>query len=285
MAPLVEFRHVRKSFPLWESRTSRLQGDAAVKEIVVFEDLSFEIEKSEFLVILGRSGCGKTTLLRLIAGLTEPDIGEILINGRKVNGPTEETITIFQNFSLFPWRTVLGNVELPLEAGTWKIEDKAKRRARAREALISAHLGDRSHSYPNELSGGMQQRVALARGLVVSPPLLLMDEPFGSLDLQTRDEMQDVLTDAWYQIRGTKPGSSMVLVTHDIQEAIILGDRIVALGDTPTKVIGQMKMPKKTLRNRFFFSTPNGIDLQDKVTRMLYGIEQPELVTDRATKQ
>ncbi|MFB6081306.1 MAG: ABC transporter ATP-binding protein [Halanaeroarchaeum sp.] len=201
--------------------------------IQVFEDLSFSVADHEFVVVVGPSGCGKTTLLKLLAGLIEPDTGSVIVDGEPVDGPSPQVAMVFQNFVLLPWLTVLENVALGLKVQEGiPTED---RRRRAREWIEKVGLGGYEDAQPSELSGGMQQRVGLARALAVDPDVLLMDEPFGALDAQTRDSLQSELLELWATERKT-----IVFVTHDIDEAIYLADRILVLSPKPARVVDEM---------------------------------------------
>lgn len=196
--------------------------------VTALEDISLEVETGEFVSILGPSGCGKSTLLRIIDGLLKPTTGEIMINGDSVEGSGQDRGMVFQSFNLFPWRTVRENVEFGIEVGGLS---KAKRRERSNEFIEMVGLGDFKDAYPNELSGGMQQRVGLARALAIDPEILLMDEPFGALDAQTREVMQTELLRIWSQHQKTS-----VFITHDIEEAIFLSDRVIVLTDRPGRI-------------------------------------------------
>jgi NitT/TauT family transport system ATP-binding protein len=197
----------------------------------VLEAITLDIVPEEFVCLVGPSGCGKTTLLRVAAGLIQPDQGEALFEGRRLERPTPELAIVFQDYSraLLPWRTVAGNVELALEArGT-------ERRGRAREVerlLGIIGLADHAGKFPLQLSGGMQQRVQIARALAQRPRILLMDEPFGSLDALTRQALQDEIARLCKAERQT-----VLFVTHDLEEAIYLGDRVVALKANPGRVV------------------------------------------------
>lgn len=195
----------------------------------VLEDVSFRIEDGEFVGILGPSGCGKTTLLRIIAGLIPMDRGSISIDGLRLAGCGPDRRMVFQDFALLPWRTVLGNVEFGLDVmGMAKME----RRERARSVIERTGLGGFEHFYPYELSGGMQQRVGLARAFAVNPATLLMDEPFGALDAQTRRTLQeDLLTLVEHS------QSTVILVTHDMEEAVLLCDRILVMHSQPGRIV------------------------------------------------
>jgi NitT/TauT family transport system ATP-binding protein len=198
-------------------------------ELRVLDDVSFTLADGEFLGIIGPSGCGKTTLLKILAGLVEHDDGVMEINGVPSQGPGPDRRMVFQDFALLPWRTVVGNVEFGLEN---KGIAKAERRARALAALATMDLTDFTRYYPYQLSGGMQQRVGLARALAVGAETLLLDEPFGALDAQTRRYLQE---DLLRLVEGT--GKSVLLVTHDMDESVLLCDRILVMGARPGRVV------------------------------------------------
>jgi NitT/TauT family transport system ATP-binding protein len=216
----IDVRHVSKTF---HRRRGKVDSP-----IPALRDVSLQIMAGEFVCLVGPSGCGKTTLLRLMHGLLEPDSGEVLIDGRARSAPGPHAGFVFQSFRLLPWRTVLDNVEFPLQ-----IQGMAhdQRRSRARTYLRLVGLEDFEHSYPHELSGGMQQRVGLARALALEPKILLMDEPFAALDAQTREFMQIELSRIWEHL-----GIAVVFVTHSLDEALFLGDRIVLMGPRPGTV-------------------------------------------------
>jgi NitT/TauT family transport system ATP-binding protein len=196
----------------------------------VLADISFEVREGEFLCIVGPSGCGKTTLLRLLAGLIQRTGGAIEFYGKSVTGPGRDRAIVFQDYSkaLLPWRTVWGNISLSLEAcGV----PEAKRAGRIDALLAKMNLHRAARQYPSELSGGMQQRVQIARCLAQEPKLLLMDEPFGALDALTRQTLQDEVARLAVEQRTT-----VVFITHDLEEAIYLGDRVIALGANPGRI-------------------------------------------------
>ncbi|MDI9619455.1 MAG: ABC transporter ATP-binding protein [Candidatus Nezhaarchaeota archaeon] len=196
--------------------------------LVALENIDLDIYEGEFLCIVGPSGCGKTTLLRVIAGLEKPTDGEVLLRGRPILGPGPDRVMVFQEHTLFPWRTVLGNVMFGLELkGIPK--DKALEAANSYIRLVG--LEGFEHMYPHELSGGMRQRVAIARALACDPEMLLMDEPFSALDAQSRNYMQRELMEIW-----SKTGKTVVFVTHNVEEAIYLGDRIAVLTYRPARL-------------------------------------------------
>ena len=190
--------------------------------------VDFDIRPNEFLSVIGPSGCGKTTLLRIIAGLIAPDAGTVTIDGRQVTGPGPERAMVFQSFGLFPWKTVLDNVMFPLVIRKVPAAEAAER---ARAQLRRVGLERFASSHPHQLSGGMQQRVGIARALATDPEILLMDEPFGAIDAQTREYMQEELMRIWAETRKT-----VVFITHDLDEAVLLADRILVLTRGPGRV-------------------------------------------------
>jgi NitT/TauT family transport system ATP-binding protein len=197
---------------------------------VAVADVSFEVHVGERIIVIGPSGCGKSTLLKAVAGFVEPVAGAIRVAGRTSLTPGPDRAVVFQEFDqLFPWRTVLGNVAYPLRVNGRSRREAAKA---AREYLELTRLGHAGDRYPHQLSGGMKQRVAIARALALEPSLLLMDEPFGSLDAITRQRLQTELMRIVEQTRVT-----LLFVTHSIEEALVLGDRIVVLSEGPSRVI------------------------------------------------
>ena len=204
----------------------------------VLDDISLELKDGEFLGIIGPSGCGKTTLLKILAGLARHDSGEVLVNGTPLAGPGPDRRMVFQDFALLPWRTVAGNVEFGLEArGRAKASamSKKERQHRVAEALSATGLAEFDRYYPYQLSGGMKQRVGVARALAVGPDTLLMDEPFGALDAQTRRLLQE---DLLRLVEGT--GKSVLLVTHDMDEAVLLCDRIIVMASSPGRIVEEI---------------------------------------------
>lgn len=207
------------------------QYGEGTKTHVALQDVSFDIDGGESVTIVGPSGAGKTTLLRCMTGLLRPTTGTVAMNGKVLVGPQADVAVVFQDYSrsLMPWLTVRKNVELPLRN---KDYGKVARRARAETALNEVGLGDALDKHPGQLSGGMQQRVALARGLAYDPKVLVMDEPFASVDAQTRGDLEDLVL-SLERVHNI----TMVLVTHDIDEAIYLADRVVVLGGRPTSIL------------------------------------------------
>src|SRR3984893_2517126 len=232
--PLVEVDHVRHLYR---------RGDAA--DLVVLEDVNLALRDNEIVALLGRSGCGKSTLLRIIAGLMPPTSGNVTIGGAPVAGPASEVAMVFQSFALFPWLTVLENVEIGLEAQGIAPEE---RRKRAVAAIDLIGLDGYEIAYPKELSGGMRQRVGLARALVVHPNVLLMDEPFSALDVLTAETLRTDLLDLWCE--GRMPISSILMVTHNIEEAVLMCDRILLFSSNPGRILAELPIELPRPRNR-----------------------------------
>ncbi|OGR87535.1 MAG: nitrate/sulfonate/bicarbonate ABC transporter ATP-binding protein [Elusimicrobia bacterium RIFCSPLOWO2_01_FULL_60_11] len=197
-------------------------------ELNALKDISFDVREGEFVCLVGPSGCGKSTLLNLIAGLEKQDSGSILLDGKPVNGPGPDRVVVFQEGALFPWMTVEQNIDFGLKV---KKIAAAERRALTERYLKMIHLENFAHSYIHELSGGMRQRVAIARGLALEPRILLMDEPFNALDTQTRDLLVEELRAIWSKI-----GNTVLFVTHNVREAVYLADRVVLLSFRPGRV-------------------------------------------------
>lgn len=236
----IEVREVSKVFGA-NSRTP--------ESVEALRSVSFTVKDSEFLCVVGPSGCGKTTLLRIVAGLERPTSGLILLDGQRVGTPGPDRGMVFQEFALLPWRTVTGNVELGLEIQGVG----AQTRRNAAERYVSlVGLEGFENKYPRELSGGMKQRVAIARCLASNPKVLLMDEPFGSLDAQTRNMMQEEVLEVW-----SKTKKTIIFVTHSVDEAVYLADRIVLLTARPGSVreVFDVKLPRP--RNRLHYEFVN----------------------------
>ncbi len=222
---IIEMKNVTKRFLL-------PQG-----EVTVLENLSFQANEGEFITLVGPSGAGKSTLLRLLSGLLAPSSGEIYYQGKLLQGMNSESATVFQNFGLLPWLTVAQNIELGLEP---REKDPMIRREIANRYIAKVGLEGYEEAYPRELSGGMKQRVGLARALAVEPSLLLMDEPFSSLDVLTSINLRNELLDIWSDRDNVV--NTMIMVTHNIEEAIELSDRIIVLSNRPGKIVGDIKI-------------------------------------------
>jgi NitT/TauT family transport system ATP-binding protein len=220
--------------------------------ITALENVSLDVAENEFTTIVGTTGCGKSTLLMIVAGLEEQSAGEVRVEGKEITGPGRDRGMVFQSYTLFPWLTARDNVEFALSG-----EDMSSSecRARAREHLALVGL-DRFHdAYPAQLSGGMRQRVAIARALCYRPSLLLMDEPFGALDAQTRQLMQELLTRVWEQHRMT-----VLFVTHDIDEAVFLSDRVIVMTAGPGRVKDDVVIDLERPRRFELMTTPEFVD-------------------------
>lgn len=198
-------------------------------------DIDFKISKGEFITLIGHSGCGKSTLLNLVAGLTDATQGHLICSGREIDGPGPERAVVFQNHSLLPWLTCFENVYLAVERVFASTEKKPQLKARTEAALAMVGLSHAMHKYPNEISGGMKQRVGIARALSMEPEVLLLDEPFGALDALTRAHLQDELISIVQQTHAT-----VIMVTHDVDEAVLLSDRIVMMTNGPAATIGEI---------------------------------------------
>jgi len=231
---LLEVRNCRQAY----------HKDAAT-DLVVLDDVALTLRSGEIVALLGRSGSGKSTLLRIVSGLLKPTAGDVIWRGRPVDGPADGVAMVFQSFALFPWLTVQENVELGLEAQGVP-RDERERRAEAAIDLIG--LGGFESAYPKELSGGMRQRVGLARALVVHPDLLLMDEPFSALDVLTAETLRTDLIDLWSE--GKLPLKSVLMVTHNIEEAVLMADRILVFSSNPGRVASELVVPFAHPRNR-----------------------------------
>lgn len=228
----LDFLELSKTFP----------GGGMGESVHVLENFQHRIENGRLVSIIGPSGCGKTTLLRIIAGLEKASTGKVLLDGRELIQGSEEIGMVFQEYALFPWRTTLQNIEMGLEI---KGVDKEKSRSRAMEYVKLFNLSGFEHRYPRELSGGMKQRVAIARTLIMNPRVVLMDEPFGSLDSQTRNGLQEFLLGIWEKRRDT-----ILFVTHNVDEAVFLSDQIIVLSKRPARIAKSFEIGLQRPRDR-----------------------------------
>ncbi len=235
---------VSESLPLLRAEQLRKVYIKAEIEVPACENISFSVNRGEFVCIVGPSGCGKTTLLKCICHLLKPTAGKVFVNDQEVQSPPVEMILIFQDYSrsLFPWRTVLKNVLFVLEKKNLPKKDKVEI---AKSSLANVNLTGFDNHYPWELSGGMQQRVAIARGIAFSPDILLMDEPFASVDAQTRNDLEDTVLEIWH-----KYSQTILLVTHDIEEAIYLADRVLVLSSRPSQIREEILIDLERPRNQ-----------------------------------
>jgi nitrate/nitrite transport system ATP-binding protein len=231
------------------------------------QDIDLEIAEGEFVTLIGHSGCGKSTLLNLIAGLLKSTDGAMILAEREIAGPGPDRGVVFQNHSLLPWLSCFDNVYLAVERVFSGKENKAAMKKRTHDALAMVGLTHAEHKYPHEISGGMKQRVGIARALSMQPKVLLMDEPFGALDALTRAHLQDELT----RIVG-ETGSTVVMVTHDVDEAVLLSDRVVMMTNGPAATIGEiltvdLPRPRERLA---LASHPRYMALRSEVLKFLY---------------
>jgi NitT/TauT family transport system ATP-binding protein len=230
----ISFQQVRKEFVV------RGEGGGPSDRFTALEDITLDVRPGEFLALVGPSGCGKSTLLDLLGGLTAPTSGRILLDGRPIEGPARDRGIVFQQYALFPWRTAAQNVEFGLDIAGLKAK---QRREIARHYLDLVGLTAFADRYPHELSGGMKQRVAIARSLAYDPEVLLMDEPFAALDAQTRETLQGELLRIW---RAT--GKTILFITHGIDEAVVLGQRVAVMTSRPGRIKHVVEIPE-ALRN------------------------------------
>ena len=256
MSSAIQIQNVGKSFPV---KTARNRAEAG---FCALENINLEIRAGEFFVIVGPSGCGKSTLLDLLGGLTRPTSGRILIGGSPVTGPALDRGLVFQQYALFPWRTAQKNVEFGLEAKGLPSRERADR---ARRFLHMVGLAEFHDRYPHELSGGMKQRVAIARSLAYDPDVLLMDEPFAALDAQTRETLQGELLRIWEE-----SGKTIVFITHGIDEAVYLGQRVAVMTSRPGSIKQVIDIPLKSRsREEDLRGTPEFSQLRHEVWSLL----------------
>jgi NitT/TauT family transport system ATP-binding protein len=223
-APMLKVEGLSKSFAVRAGGGMR----GGTRAMTVLDDINFEVGEGEFVSLLGASGCGKTTLLRIMAGLIHPDRGQVAVRGKRIAAPRKDLCMVFQSFGLLPWRSVMANVAFPLELDAM---GRTEREALAAEYIEVVGLKGFERHYPHELSGGMQQRVGIARALVRKPLVLLMDEPFAALDAQTREKLQEDFLGIWKRLKTT-----VVFVTHAIDESLVLSDRVIVFTARPGRV-------------------------------------------------
>lgn len=232
------------------------------RQVLALSDVSLTVRDGEFVAIVGPSGCGKTTLLNIVAGLLPFDAGQVAIDGRAIQGPGRDRAVVFQHASLLPWRTIAGNIRYGMELQ--KRVDPAVMRERTDYFVRLVGLRGFEKHYPSELSGGMQQRVNLARALAADPAVLLMDEPFAALDAQTREHMQAELLKIWADARKT-----VVFITHQINEAVYLADRVIVMGPRPGRVKGEFRIPFDRPRTLGLKRDPRFLDIEDAIWKMV----------------
>jgi NitT/TauT family transport system ATP-binding protein len=252
LTPKVEID--RMTYRYWMEREER--------EFVAFADVSLNIAEGEFVCICGPSGCGKTTLLNIVAGLLTYDEGSLRVGGVRVNGPGVSRSMVFQHASLLPWRTVAGNVRYGMEMQ--RRFDRKTMDERTGQFVRMVGLGGFESSYPSELSGGMQQRVNLARALATDPEVLLLDEPFAALDAQTRELMQSELLKIW-----SRAGKTVLFITHQIDEAVFLADRVVVMGTRPGRIKGEFDVPFERPRSLAVKRAPAFLATCDQIAGLI----------------
>lgn len=232
MTAKISIQHVQKTF-----RIKRNLGHLkeVLQPVSALQDINLEVKQGEFMVIVGPSGCGKSTLLDLLAGLTKPNSGQILLDGKAISGPDLDRGIVFQQYALFPWKTALANVEFGLET---KGVGRKERRRIAQQYINLVGLAGFENRYPHELSGGMKQRIAIARSLAYDPEVLLMDEPFAALDAQTRETLQSELLRIWETTKKT-----IIFITHGIEEAVYLGQRVAVMTSRPGRIKQVIEVP------------------------------------------
>jgi NitT/TauT family transport system ATP-binding protein len=237
----------------------------------IIGDVSFEVKRREFICVIGASGCGKSTMLRILGGLETYNGGSVKVNGTPITGPGADRGMVFQEYTLFPWLTVKKNVMFgPKMAGRGNDASEAE----ALQWLEMVGLSDRADAYPHQLSGGMKQRVAIARSLANYPGILLMDEPFGALDAQTRCQMQRHLLQIWKNVDVT-----ILFVTHDLDEAIFLADRIVVLGARPGRILEIIKVPVERPRHQDQLLSPHFLAVKKRLEELIHP-DDPDAVKD-----
>ena len=259
---MIELKNVSKAYYLKRNKS---------KARIVLDDISMKIEDGEFVCLIGPSGCGKTTVLNMIAGFEKPTLGEVIFNGKKVTKPSPERGVVFQDYSLFPWMSAANNIVLALEC--MKIPEK-ERRELAIKALKKVNMEDSVDLRPNILSGGMKQRVAIARMLALDPPVMLMDEPFSALDEQTRATLDQDIIKIWNEKKRT-----IVFVTHIIDEALTVATRIVLLSDAPGKIAKEWFLEPNSERD---LASPDMITLKKEILETLVSVSTE---TDMRTKE
>jgi len=270
---VLEVENVTKTFIMEKSK------------ILVLDTVSFEVGNDEFVCLVGPSGCGKSTMLRIMAGLEKADSGKILFRGQPIAKPTPRIAMVFQLFGLLPWKTALENVEVPLEVLGMERE---KRKHIAEEYLKMVGLEGFENTYPHDLSGGMKQRVGIARALALKPEVLLMDEPFSSLDELTAKTLRELVLDIWRN--PALPTNTFIMVSHNVEEAVFMADRVIVMSPRPGKVIGEVKIEiprprEEHLRDSEYFSLVDEVvELLEKGKTKAKDESPLSLTADKASK-
>jgi NitT/TauT family transport system ATP-binding protein len=272
MAGHITLEGVRQEF--WVRPDSGSSSDRKLRQFVALDDLALEVNDGELMTIVGPSGCGKSTVLDLVAGLSRPATGSVKLDGKEITGPGLDRGVVFQQYTLLPWRTAGGNMEFALEAAGFK---RAERKARADKYLELVGLSDFAGRYPHELSGGMRQRVAIGRALSYEPEVLLMDEPYGALDAQTRERLQEELIDIW-----KRTGTTILFITHDIDEAVYLSQRVAVMSSRPGRIKNVVPIDLDREASADVRSTPEFAQHRHRIWTMLREPFNPTEVTPDA---
>lgn len=248
------------------SHLSKVYVSVRGAEVRALSNINLSLRRSEFVAIVGPSGCGKSTLLNILAGLDTPSEGEVRLDGELINGPSPQRTMVFQQFALFPWMTVASNIGCGLR---FTHAPRASRKDRIRDVLETVGLSKFANAYPRELSGGMKQRVAIARAYALEPEVLLMDEPFGALDAQTRLQLQLHLLDTW-----SIGQSTVVFVTHDVEEAVFLANRVIVMSRYPGEIFREFEIDIPYPRTRDLMAQPEFFELRTRVWQTVYTLAE-----------
>jgi nitrate/nitrite transport system ATP-binding protein len=260
-----------------------MEFHTASGSFVALKNVDLKIKKGEFVSLIGHSGCGKSTVLNIVAGLLEATKGGVILNGREIHQPGPDRAVVFQNHSLLPWLTAYQNVELAVKQVLGNTMSRAEVKEWVEHNLRLVHMDHAKHKTPGEISGGMKQRVGIARALAMKPQILLMDEPFGALDALTRAHMQDSLMEIQHELNNT-----VIMITHDVDEAVLLSDRIVMMTNGPAATIGEildvkLERPRQRLA---LVNDPLYVDYRAQVLRFLYEKQRKvESIPTAATKK
>ena len=249
MPPLVQVKDVWREY------------DDGTKRFTILKDINFEMQQNEFVALVGPSGCGKSTLLRLLCGLDKPTRGEVLYDGKPIRADNPKVTMVFQNFALLPWLDVLDNVSLGLEAQGFA---RKERHQKASDLLETVGLSGFENAYPRELSGGMKQRVGLARALATDPILLCMDEPFSALDPLTTETLREEVLRLWAE--PTLPPEAVCMVTHNVEEAVYMADRVIVFGSRPGRILADERVKLPRPRDR---KSPEFYEESDRIYKMI----------------
>ncbi len=268
-----------KSFLSVEGLSKTYPSSNKSEDLVVFEDVDIKLEKGEFVCIIGHSGCGKSTILNILAGLDEPSKGVVLMDNKEISGPSLDRGVVFQNYSLLPWLTTLQNVTFAVKS-RWPNWSKSEVINHSLKYLETVGLSSAISRKPSQLSGGMRQRVSIARAFATQPKLLLLDEPFGALDALTRGNIQDELISVWSETQQT-----VFMITHDVDEAILLSDRILLMTNGPNaRVAESVEINIERPRNRAnIIENPNYYEIRNHLVQFLFGASGATPTEDKSS--